>query len=49
MYKKWLFSSDFEIECEEGKVISGVCKYCPEVEYNAFMSEAQLEISKASY
>ena len=36
-----MFSSDFEIECEEGKVISGVCKYCPEVEYNAFMSEAQ--------
>ena len=33
-YKKWPFLSCFEVECEEGKVISAVCKYCPEVKYN---------------
>ena len=40
-YKKWPFSTDFKVECEEGKVTSALCKYCPEVEYNAFMCEAR--------
>ena len=31
-YKKWVFLSDFEVQCGVGKVISAVCKYCPEVE-----------------
>ena len=30
----------FYVECEEGKMVSAVCKYCPEIEHNTFMCEA---------
>ena len=30
-HKTRQFSSDFKVECEEGKVISAICKYCPKV------------------
>ena len=43
-----MFSSDFEVKCEEIKVRSAICKYCPEVEYNAFMCEAQTRNIKGS-
>ena len=48
MYKKWPFSSDFTVQCEEGKVISAVCKYRAEVECNAFMCEAGTKNKKSS-
>ena len=48
IYKKWLFSSDLKVEGEEGKVISVVWQYCPEVEYNAFMYEDQTRNIKSS-
>ena len=41
MYKKMAVLVRFKVECEEGKVTSAVCKYCPKVEYNAFMCEGQ--------
>ena len=28
----------FDIECAKGKVISAVCKHCPEIEHNAFIN-----------
>ena len=30
----------FYVECEEGKMVSAVCKHCPEIEHNTFMCEA---------
>ena len=32
---------DFRTEAEDGKVLSALCKYCPEVEHNDFMQEAR--------
>ena len=29
----------FKIETEDGKVLSALCKYCSQVEYNDFMKE----------
>ena len=40
-FKKWPFPSDFDITVEDGKVTSALCKYCSEMEYNAFMREAK--------
>ena len=40
-FKKWPFASDFRIETEDGKVLSALCKYCSEVEYNDFMRETR--------
>ena len=48
-HKKWLFLSDFEVECEEGKAISAVCKYCPEGEYNAYMRKLKPETSRTPH
>ena len=39
----------FEVECEEGKVISAVCKYCPEGEYNAYMHKLKPETSRTPH
>ena len=33
-FKKWLFADGFRIETENGKVLSTLCEYCLEVEYN---------------
>ena len=38
-FKKWPFGNDFRIETEHGKVLSALCKYCSEVEYNDCMRE----------
>ena len=32
-HKTRQLSSGFKVECEEGKVISAVCKYCRKVKY----------------
>ena len=36
-FKKWQFANDFRIETKNGKVLSTLCKYCSEVEYNDCM------------
>ena len=38
-FKKWLFADGFRIETENGKVLSALCEYCLEVEYNDCMLE----------
>ena len=35
-FKKWAFANNFRIETEDGKVLSALCKYHSEVEYNDF-------------
>ena len=47
-FKKWPFQSDFDIAAEDGKVTSVLCKYCSEMEYNAFMWEARARNIKGS-
>ena len=35
-FKKWPFANDFRIETKDGKVLSALCKYCSDMEYNDF-------------
>ena len=41
LLKKWSFENDFIIETKDGKLLSALCKYYSEVEYNNFMQDAR--------
>ena len=47
-FKKWPFHSDFEIRCEDGKVVAALCKYCSEVKYNELIRKAKSRNIKGS-
>ena len=46
--KNGLFANDFRTETEDGKVLSGYCKYSCEVEYHDFMQETMSRNIKGS-
>ena len=39
IFKKWPFANEFRIETKDGKVLSALCRYCSEVEYNDCIRE----------
>ena len=47
-FKKWPFSDDFNVDTSDGKVVSVMCKYCSEIDYNAFLREARYHNIKGS-
>ena len=47
-FKKRPFQPDFNITAEDGKITSALCKYCSEMEYNAFMWEVRARNIKGS-
>ena len=40
--------NDFRTEAEDGKVLSALCKYCPEVKHNDLMQEARSRNNEGS-
>ena len=41
-------ANDFRTEAEDGKVLSALCKYCPEVKHNDLMQEARSRNNEGS-
>ena len=40
-FKKWPFMNDSRIETEDGQVLSALCRYCSDMEYNDIMRDAR--------
>ena len=46
--RKPCMANDFRTEAEDGKVLSALCKYCPEVKHNDLMQEAMSRNNEGS-
>ena len=46
--RKPCMANDFRTEAEDGKVLSALCKYCPEVKHNDLMQEARSRNNEGS-
>ena len=46
--RKPCMANDFRTEAEDGKVLSALCKYCPEVKHNDLLQEARSRNNEGS-